>query len=107
MIDLLTDKKVSELLENGLYRNSDKLGQALTKVENDIVANLLKGYDSKQSLAAKLAKSENTIRNQLVSIQDKLNVNTMLGIVAYWINQQTADDNILQLIKINEVKNEN
>lgn len=98
---ILTSFQVMQLLESGNYRNDDKLGKPLSKRENEIVRLMLDGFYTRQLLAKKLYLSEHTIRNNIVSICDKLNVDDTTGIVLYAIYEQNSDTD-LQLIETKE-----
>jgi len=91
-----TQDEIKTMIHNGNCRNSDKLGKPLSDSELQIIEQLLAG-NNRQQIASNLSKSENTIRNQIVSICDKLELNDTTGIVAYAYQANVLMGKILSL----------
>lgn len=92
MISQLTEQKINQLLESGNYRNSDKLGEPLSDIEMELLKVIAhEGIVDRYRLALKFKKSHNTIRNQIVSILDKLNLDNSTQAVSYYYQYMIGD----------------
>lgn len=78
-----TQEEINAMILSGNCRNSDKLGKALTEPELLIVSQLLAGYDTQSTIGQNMGLSQNTVRNHITSICDKLDLNSTVSILAY------------------------